>query len=742
MIGKWESRVDRALASRLGLAVGLALIFLFAFTLRFDNLSFWLDNPERTLFGDPPRPLMLTVDSYIYLDLGRDLLEGTYESDLPTRHVPQGAERPPTAPLLAVMLAGLQKLTGAAPEWIAIVLPPFLGALIVLPVYMLGSLFATLVWSTPSPSTRRIAGLAAAAAAAASPYFVFRSSIGWFDTDSLNVVFSALAAALALRAALARDQRQRIIAWVLYSLVLVLFLWWWNTVPHIVFGLWVLPGLATLLFHLPRGWELVTVAALVLLGLVGAVAIAGWQVLNPVAQFQMVQGLFTYIAEQTGWIFPETGQAVSEQQATGWDQFLSWVPGGWFGLAMMVIGYALLVWRAYRAVMVMASLVIVTALSATGYRFNIFGAPVFGVGVGIAVAFFWVLLSQRSYRTLVTVPLLGVTLWGAVAHAQGGNNLVPRRYPIDMEAMIQLGELSAPNAVVWAMWGHGNPLHYYARRGVVADGVFHSGRLQWVLHLPLAKNNPRLAANWMQFYVTRGYAGMQRARHLFGGDKKSWAEGLEVIQRMFIVGPEESYRQLIPKMGGELAKAREVIEYFFPAEAPPVMLYLDHHLARTPWFKLGKWDLNRQVEVGDDHTYLPFRGYQREGERLIAEVKGKQMVLDLNGATMTWGERTAPLQQVRMHDGKRLLRMGLNPNADLVLSVNQVANYGAVASRAVADALLPRLFVDLAYDNRYFTLRAMMPSFYQIWEVRGEELTAEMAARVEAGLAKGEGRGG
>jgi len=51
--------------------------------------------------------------------------------------------------------------------------------------------------------------------------------------------------------------------------------------------------------------------------------------------------------------------------------------------------------------------------------------------------------------------------------------------------MKRIEKKTPKDAVIWASWGHGHPLIYYGQRGTIADGIYHSAELQYVLDVPI-----------------------------------------------------------------------------------------------------------------------------------------------------------------------------------------------------------------------------------------------------------------
>lgn len=117
--------------------VVVCVIMGMGFLFRLSTLSNWLEHKERYFFADQQIPLMLTVDSYYYLEIARQLQEGAYSDVDKRRRVPVGYKQPATPPLLSVLLAGISRLTGVGLEWVALLLPVCLGVLLAIPVYLL-----------------------------------------------------------------------------------------------------------------------------------------------------------------------------------------------------------------------------------------------------------------------------------------------------------------------------------------------------------------------------------------------------------------------------------------------------------------------------------------------------------------------------------------------------------------------------------------------------------------------------
>ena len=151
-----------------------AILFLGLFV-RVDDFRAWKKSPDICFFDG--NPLLGAFDGYYYLRLARDLLDDTYEPKDILRYrsrpgnSPRPFMRPSPPPLISVLAATTSKITGLSLDWVGVFLPVFLGVLLAFPVYGIG---------------RDIGGcsmgLVAACMSLLSPYYVYRSGMGWFDT--------------------------------------------------------------------------------------------------------------------------------------------------------------------------------------------------------------------------------------------------------------------------------------------------------------------------------------------------------------------------------------------------------------------------------------------------------------------------------------------------------------------------------------------------------------------------------
>ncbi len=184
--------------------------------------------------------------------------------------------------------------------------------------------------------------------------------------------------------------------------------------------------------------------------------------------------------------FPSVSQSVAEASKVGLEYLDFFSLWGWPALCA-VPGFLLALLR-YPGLLFLAPLAALgMGGSILGVRMAMFGAPAFGIGLGVPL--FWVcswLLRKVKWRGLlvaVTESLCAVALiWPCFfAYAE----LPPKAVfsPYFCQALDLMQHASPPNAVAWTMWEWGYGVNYYAERQAFADG---GGRRSSGLIYPLS----------------------------------------------------------------------------------------------------------------------------------------------------------------------------------------------------------------------------------------------------------------
>ncbi len=710
------------------IVIAFFLIVLAGFSVRVFNLTNWLDNKDRLFFDNHSIPLMLTVDSYYYLELARQLQEGTYRDFDKRRNVPNGYAQPSTPPLLSFMLATLSRFASVPMEWVALLLPAFLGVLLAIPVYLLSTalfLKSGLVFAGrfSTKDYAKIAGLTAACAALLSPMFVGRSSVGWCDTDALNVVFPVLLIYFTVKMENSTSWKDLSVNGAVFILLSILFLWWWDQSHLPVFAFIFIPYLVALLFILRQSTNKILLFSS--LGLILIIAVGIWKgfgLLNPVHYFETLSGMAQYIVSDPGFSpFRAAGKSVSEQSGASLELIIQQSSGWWPGFLLACCGLLLLAWRIKGYFLYLLPLLIVSFLSLKGQRFLIFTAPLFGLGIGALCFQICYLIKKPVWLIPVLVALLTITCLGPAEVIAEYAKRVPRRSPVLFEAMQLLNEKTEKNAVIWASWGHGHPLIYYSQRATVADGIFHSAELQYVLYFPLASSNFRLSANWISFYVASGGEGLRKANELFANNRQDYAVGMERLQDLLGSGVNNSRLLLQKKYGFSNANTETILQWLFPVNSKPVYLFLDYLLLEQAWFTLGRWDLESR-SAPRRYVFIPVQNVTMHSDGNISGVsKRGNVTADVKKGVFQTGKESMPLRALKVHDGKKLRSRKYHNSSLLYAEFFLPGKIGVLAEQRTANTILTKLYYEYTYNRRFFTPIDVGNPYYGIWKIDGEQ---------------------
>lgn len=605
----------------------LAAVFVFALILRLDNLVRWQELPHAYFADDAP--MLLNVDGYYYLDLARDLAEGSYKPVDLDRVVPDGRPRPLPPPLLPVLAASVQKLSGASFEWVGVVLPAVVGAFIVLPVFALGYRLGGGVMA-----------LVAALAAAASPHYLQRTTLGWFDTDGLVVVLPlAIAWALMRFAETGGAHRWRYLA---AAVVLeMVMLWWWDFGLGPSLAAFVLPfAVAVFLYpndRMTRRWLVVGAGLFV----------AFLATLKP-GVFWDLLGKFFYVFEIEENVFPVSGANVSEQRAIPLPRLVREAMFGWAGFLVGVAGLAWLAMIHRRRMLFLAFPFIVGCLSLSAARFIIFLAPLLALGVGMVAQGLWNLRTRSRLAAPATAVFASLVALQLYAAHGDDDRMMPLRMPYQARAMMDIASSTPANALIWADWSHGYPIQYFARRGTFADGASHSGRQVYVISYAMSVASPRVSANWIRFFAYHGIGELDRLEELFGRD---WDATVTALEEIFEAGPAGASALLAGRPFYAESEQRRWLEYFFPPEPRPIYLFLDYDKIRTPWLTYGAW--NFTARTGPEFVHEPVLDVVRKNGVIGND---NNFNVDVATGVARYNSATFPLKQMLVH-GRGLRRI-------------------------------------------------------------------------------------
>lgn len=713
-------------ATRAFTVVLLLAVSLVGFYLRFDNLSTWSNN-KGFYFTSSGVPVTLDADPYYYLDIAKDLLSGKVQAFDELRVFPNGAERPSAAPLLSVILATVSFLTGRPLEWVAVLIPPFLGILLAVPAYFLG---VALVSGAAIPygngrrvtlSEARFTGALAALFALVSPPLVVRSSIGWCDTDVLNVVLAVLCLWLAVEyfSAGSRGTANRyFLAWLAAFLV---FVWWWDTAVAPVMLLAGAPMLLAVVLLINRFTkkQILYAIPVIVIGL-GFVVWRGEGVAK-------VQTLYSYVfGAESGPNFPAFESLVDEQGDRSFMRIARGIGGNPYLFMASIAGLLPLLFLARKKFIFLLPLLVVSALSFKGMRFMVFAAPLFGLGM--AALLLTVLLPLRRIgisRYPVAFGLALLLIRPPIAVSQLYNDGRPVLSPVVYEGMQVVAQNTPADSVIWSSWGHGHPLVYFAGRRTIGDGMFHSASLDYVSKLPFATSSLRLSANWIQFYTRNGEPGLAKAFKTLTGDQQNWAEGVKGLKKLFAAGVEGSREMLSKDYGLKPPEAESFLAFLFPVDCPPVYVFMDYKLVSENWYEIGRWNLADRTGPAS-YTLIPVNYFARTSSAVQGDSGLGGFSADLQSGILSQNGQMIKLSAISIDQGGAVewLRYPEQGRMHFMyLSRNRTDRMrsGVIGDVRIKDTVLVKLFFEKQPSPYFEEQKFSDPPAFMISKVNGEK---------------------
>jgi dolichyl-diphosphooligosaccharide--protein glycosyltransferase len=600
---------------------------------------------------------------------------------------------------MSVLAAAIHAVTPFSLNWIGVVLPAALGSLLAIPLYLLARRFGGPVM-----------GIATALLGLLSPFYLHRSSVGWFDTDCLNLTFS-VALAYCFFGFGAEPSRRRY-GYLASGLVLcALFLWWWDQAPHAVTAIAAVPlGVALLVFYRPPRREGIWLFAGFGSLLLALLVVSGFDL--PIRIVDQLLSTFGYVSKQTS-LFPNIGVSISERALPNF-RAVSTTAGSHLSLLLACGGLCWLVWRHPRESLFLGALVLLSAMSVLyAQRFLLFMVPVVALGLGFVVSEVWEL--RRRYRIAgpIAAVLMLALIWPAVSFNRKVTYWTPERIPV-IDALELVRERTREDAVVWAWWEHGYSSVWWGRRATVNDGSVHFGERTVYTTYPLTETSYRAAANFIQFYSVRGLTGLRLLYRAAGEEARGYALAKQVLG----AGPEDARSILVE---AELTSVEawtnvdEWLDFFFPPNSPPNYLLLDQHLIDITywWFWFGSWDL----EQGDGHhpTFVGYLSLDLKRDSIV----GPSFNLDLASGNISRKGSRLQLSGITLRGGREM-KTKTFPTTGPRFIWFQSMRIGVLYDEQIAASLFGRLFLHREQPPGYFEPIILNSPIIQLWRVSGD----------------------
>ncbi len=680
----------------------LVIIVLIGMSLRVQDLYDWQKEPDRAFYNG--EPLFINFDSYFYLSLARDIVEGNHDKTEEKRDVPIGVERRFPPPLLSVLTAFIKKITPFSYMWIAVFIPVFLGPLISIPIFYLGRHYGGASMGTVSALFSVI-----------SYYYIYRSNIGWYDTDCLNVTLTVLSVLLALMFAINKGKTR----YAYFAAIIInylFFLLWWDSTPEVVTVVSLTPFLTALLFfYRPSKKEALIFFSILSMPVLILLLWKGLEI--PMRIINGIKVVFTYISvKETVDIWPSIGATVAEQKRPELMELIVKSAGHPFPFYIGLIGLVLLLVKKSKEGLLLFVPVVLGALSVFyAKRFIIFMVPVIALGVGFFISFIWSYKKKFKFIYFVTPILVFLLVYPSLVKVLTNTFFPPEDPPLIM-AFDEAGKRTEANAVIWAWWDHGYPLLFWANRGTIGDGTLHGGERSAYNALPFVTDNFRLSANFISFYIAHGIPGI----HKFYKAYDNVPEGYDALKELLAAGPDKTREKLTSsplKPVDDLTNTEKWLKFLFPGETLPTYILLDKRLLQTAywWFWLGTWDPSKKD--GIHPYYYPLFNIKRNGDNFETP---EGLSLDLRKGVFFIENKQAAIKSLLIVEPPRPNEINFGRQEGSRVEIIPKFEYGAIMDEPIARSVFNQIFLRLMVDKRFFEPVIISTPFFQIWKVKGD----------------------
>lgn len=680
--------------------LGLLAIISFAIFLRYEDFSVWKKNKAAFQFQGEYQ--MGNYDSYYYLEIAKEIQQGTYDDIQERSRVPDGKKVPKIAPLLSFLAASISSVFNVPLATVAIFLP-----------ILLASLLAPLVFFfCRRLNFNRISALTAALFSIISLTYVIRTRIGVFDTDCMNVIFVLLNSYLFYQFAVI-ETKKRYTYLTLGVLCSFLFYIWWNTATSVVVLSALVPLTVSLIFFYKTGKKLVKYVILMFV-IAAGIYFTGDQ----------IQSYFDLLSGTTTTLFPNN-MSVSELNATTLTYFIEQTSNNTFLCITMLIGIlALCLKLKVKALFLSIPILLAIAPLFAGNRFMLFSAPVLAIGMGYAIQILYDLHKTIPTKLTHAVAILFIIIGIASTYKKITHNFAKPAAADNVHLLSALGKFTPKDAKIWAEWDLGYQIHYYLERGTYADGEFSDGEIYFYNAFPFAVDNLAVSANFIRFYTKHGIDGMKSLYTTFSGIENTF----KVLQDIWSLTPNEAekwlseHQQNYPLFTSDHSKTiKQWISFLFPKDVEEVYLFIHYKMTQTAaWFKQGNSDLKTGKTKGLP-LFLTFSGLKEQGNF----IKNHQSSLDRTTGVMNYFNQKRYFRSLATFTGDtvqrssfRMPRQLANGGKDprFTFQWDKRVGFGAAMSKEMANTALAKLYL-LQEKSPHFQPVIMNTPQYQIWKV-------------------------
>jgi hypothetical protein len=395
----------------------------------------------------------------------------------------------------AYLIYYLVKITGFSLENVLFFAPAFLSSLIVIPIILIAKIY----------NLENIGFLSTLFGASFVSYY-YRTHLGYFDTDLLNLFFPMFSIYF-----LIKYTHTKYIKYILYALIwLLLFYFWYHSSLMIIISIVFTFLVYLYLFddEIDRKYIFLgTILSIIFLYIFGFLSID--RVLDYLSKNNdiLIQGL-----DGNRLVFNSALKYVAEAQSIGFDMFVKRVSGNFIYFIISIFGYVYLVLK-YRSFLLTFPLIFISFLSIqAGLRFTIYAVPIlaFSLVYGINLIFNFILVKWGEFNKKISN--LAVYIFTMFIVLNSTSNLV--RYNLrlepfyfsnssDINALKKLDRVSSQKDFIVAPWDYGWPLWYYADISTIVDNGNGYAEDKYITSKILLSDSNTFVRNSTLFFINR-----------------------------------------------------------------------------------------------------------------------------------------------------------------------------------------------------------------------------------------------
>jgi len=658
---------------------GILLIAILTLGLRFKDGPQW--QKYRVFFFYQNHPNLLGLDSYYYLRLAKELKTNTYKPIDEKRCVPEPPFRPVPPPLISVLTAYLSYFFSL--PWVAFFLSSLLSCFIIIPYFLWGKHLGNYTTC-----------FIAAALGTSSFSYYYRTQLGWFDTDCLNVFFVLIIPYFFYSY---YENKNRYLYLFLTLIFTMLFCWWWRPAKYIIVFLLGLPFLASVFFYKQK--KSTIYLKIIFICILSFIFLTKYH--------HELFAIVKFITKEPEKMFPNVAASISELSQPTWSELGRLTTGNLFGFFVGIIGI-LSLWR-FRPRQ-MSFLVVPLGIGLLCFfskRFCLFFIPFTSLGIAYICWSLGKEIKERGniFFSYIFMAFLFLLVLFSNLKADFSYKPYPK-YPSFMaQGLNKIKHTASKDAAIWCWWDIGYLSQYWSNRGTFIDGGDQKPQRTYFTAFPLTVSNERLAAQWIRFFLVHGESGFKKLTHKFGTKK-----AINILKTVLSV-PKEQARSYLEKYN----LGQSWLNFFFPQKNREVYLVLDRSLIDKAywWYYFGTWDI--KTKKGHHACIQRIPQAQFKGPFLM----GKECKIDLNkGMGKGQGHSFNLKALVIINLKKKIIQKhSYGHTQGFILEIAQPYNEAFLVTERFYHSLFNRLFV-LNLPSEYFVNIYNAPHIFQVWKVR------------------------